>query len=239
MWFLLILVLIALIACFVLGRQNRDQMKGVIIGLAALAIVLALVNLFRSCSGGSGVSTAQVDRFEQAVGYRLGQALAEDLPDGGPVLVVQWEHLDVDRMQELNEARLDGLKAGASGARFTWTTDGPRPEQDGEEALDSLMMIEDMGLTEDLFADLLARHEDVVAVVSFLTLQPDVIYGPQDRPPLYFVDFGMMQPLEFRDLGGAVGAVVQFREDADWRTKPGRGMSKEEVFELRYKLIRP
>jgi hypothetical protein len=125
------------------------------------------------------------------------------------------------------------------------------------------------GLPPQAYRTWLADVPDAVAIVSFLPLMPTLTPQMlSELPPLYGISFApadawapllrsagaaggvvvdrkdgdWQAPLKVAEGGAPIGgipAVVLDRQDGDWHAEPGRFMSPQDVFDLRFQLVTP
>jgi hypothetical protein len=222
---LLIIFGIALIVVFIQRNKNPELSKLVMIGLVVVLFILQGIKWF---GGGDGEAAERVQityTFQSAAASILGQQIARDL-DGGKIVLMQTApDTEFARSQEA------GLKEGL-GDGFSLEIASLM-----ESGMDDMMMLEGLGITGDILENVVRDHPGAVALVSAVGIPYFENRPPQNMPPLYILeapDFG-----ENNDLlsQGTVQALIQYKSDVDWQAKPARGMSKEEIFDLRYTLI--
>ncbi len=109
--------------------------------------------------------------------------------------------------------------------------------------LAELMMVVLVALTVlpvQAFADIQSQHPDAVDIVS--TRWVPFLRGgerlPADMPPLFVLETGE-EPEMMADMvqRGIVQAYVSVRPDAQWMQAPERGMSADDILDLRYMLV--
>lgn len=228
---ILALLLVGIVVAYVKRGQLGEKANlvlGILVALALLGVVV------RAVSGGGKKSAAAVVSeqiaFYRVAGAKLGAAIAAAHPGGGTVLVLRGAET-VEDLKKIAQARLEGLKQGlGSGYRVVEATP---PEEPGSEEMYSIEMI----LPMRLFLKMVETAPDAKAVVSLLGA-PAFARGPLPKyPPLYL--FEMVDPGMAKDLmgAGAIWGAVLFKDDADWKAKPRRDMSDDEIFNLRYTLV--
>ena len=85
---LLIVLFVGLVACIVLRKSHPGVARIGIPLLAVIAVVVAGMNLVKN----QGNPTLQIaGDIAAAQGVVLGEAVAQAFPDGGRLLVAQWE----------------------------------------------------------------------------------------------------------------------------------------------------
>ncbi len=234
---LLILLMVSMVVVF-MQRHKAPKLATMALGvLVALSFVFIGVRFFASASRSAAAAAAAFETFEQASAYRLGQALAEDIPAESSILVLHggfYREAGQDRLNKLVSALEDGLDAP-----YILNVEGPDMSQIDYEEDDLELFDLDM-MNETSFVEYLSRHPDTDAVVSFIgTPYFHRFPEPESVPPLYVM--GGMEFEHDREAleQGLLEACVVFRTDVDWNARPRRGMKYEEVFNLRYKLLRP
>jgi|GEM_PF-2600993 len=230
MTIILILLIIAVIGVY-LNRSRIQPAPMIIGGLLGLLIVVVIIQFLRTFSTSTASERAAYETFEQAAAYTLGQAVAEDIPAGATVLVLREglisEHA-TRHFDQLVEALRDGLNQD-----YTIEIAGPgATDHDNPDA-------PPMGPAG--FMEYLSRFPDTSAVVLFH-------YGDYPRqannlnniPPLYVMDDTELDPIPSSLEPGVIKARIITREDGvDWDARPRRSMSPEEIFQMRYLLLRP
>ena len=220
----LIIFGIALIVVFFQRKKNPELSKPLMIGLVVVLFLLQGIKWF----GGGGGDTAEriqiTYTFQSAAASVLGQQIARDL-DGGTVVLMQTAP-----DTEFAASQVKGLEEGLGGG-FSVETASLM-----EDGMDDMMALEGLGITSDMLLRVVNDHPDAAALVSAAGMPYFEDRIPRDLPPLYVLeapDFA-----EGNDLlrQGVVEACIQYKNDVDWQAKPARGMSKEEIFDLRYTL---
>jgi len=227
------LLLLALIAVYWKRHVLGAAAKPLQLGLAIVALALIAVRL----AGGSGRGAAEPEYslWPQAVGFRLGQVMAEDLPDGAKVLVL---HSGADAYSRnakvLLESHIAGIRQGAGGKTFQivpWVPDLPPEER---------MMLEQEILPADLVARALKEHPDAQAYYSLMGPPPtDLLRRVGGScPPIYAAHVVVAEqafPLLQQDV---LKAFVHERTDVTARIELPARTPPAEAFERRYRLER-
>ncbi len=230
MWWILLILLVTLVGVFLKRRELGESANSILMALVVVTLIVSFYSLFR------GRQPARVQLqpdFYVAAGAKIGEAVAADLPQGGPVLVLHLGRMN-DTLRETSAAYLDGLKKGFGAVAFKIIEDGPTSADDA----DTMLMMEN-ALPLDVLARYVEKAGPVQAVISIVG--PPQLTGPRPAnfPPLYLI--GSVDKAMADDLirAGLVRGAVVFRDDADWKAEPKRGMSLDEIFKLRYELRRP
>ncbi|MCF7838117.1 MAG: hypothetical protein K9N49_05760 [Candidatus Marinimicrobia bacterium] len=225
---ILVILLIALVVASIKRKSNPETMTPVVWGLVIVVFVVVLARAFTS-SKSSATSSIQPEFFT-STGYKLGQAVANAVPEGGDVLVVYFQAAQSKAWQRLVEAQLEGLKQELKAPKYKVIEAPIVPSEDEFEM--------DMGMIgAERFEGLLAQAPAAKAVVMF-----DCMFSPapgqpaKKLPPLFLSGSPMIEMVDEFMARGLVAAAVTYRMDADWNAKPTRGMSLDEVFDLRYEL---
>jgi hypothetical protein len=226
---LLIVLLIAVVAVY-RRRAASPQLTPLLYVLIGLALAVVVMRIARQRPAGPDVELANM--MTRATGYRLGQAIAEDIPDGTAVLVMH-DGLHPDAARRRPTALVEGLEQGLGTAPFT--VEVTDPDLDSEDA----DMLADPGLSPYLLRMELGRRSGIGAVVSLMGAPYFESFPARGAfPPIYVaVDDldDILQPLLQR---GIVRAAVRFREDADPDVRPTRAMDLGDAFDLQYRLLR-
>ena len=201
---------------------------------AALAILLLYAGaaVWRQTVGGRDREMRMAYRsVDRSAGYRLGQAIAEDIPSGSmiPVLYTEgFSHTGNDKP----EAFINGLRRGADRKRYRFEPVEMEREM-GEEA-----MYVNPTLDEAVIARVLQEYPEAAALISLIG-RPALDLADMDTvPPLYL--FGNFHPddLSLWLEAGIARAGVIHRSQALPPNAVERGMSLEDIFDLRYQLLR-
>ena len=163
-------------------------------GIAALAFAVLYALKFPDATP---ASTA----FGGGDGALLGRAVADSIPGGGELLVLQRPDLSKG-LSGIPERQVDGLAAGA-GRKFRMTRES----------------CED--LTPEFCRNLLARHPGACAMVSLVGL-PDAPpeEWPANAPPLYALGFAADLKKEEWRQSDRLKALVVFRQRPTDGVKP-------------------
>lgn len=228
MTYLLIILLVALVACLVLCRrmESGDPRRKALLACAALIAagggVIAAVDFF---APGSAGDTASPERSRAALGRVFGRALGEDFPDGGRVLVIYPRNLAGPNGDGIRRDYVAGLARGAGDAPFDFVE---KVNDVGDDAT--------RGLTAAAVGELCAGVDGPVAVVSF-----DYVFETLDRrgldgiPPLYILPAGRSAAWQSLLRTGAARAAVIAKTAAAGADDGASGGAPA----ARYTLVRP
>jgi hypothetical protein len=227
LWLIMIVLLAALVGAYWKRSELGDRASPVLYTLVVLTLVVSVYSLVaRSRPPKVKILTD----YHLAAGFKLGEAVAAALPAGGKVVVLHTGTAG-ETIQKVVNAQLEGLKKGFGATPITVVEAGPKTDADTE----ALYMMEAQ-VPIELFAKFVNEAPDAKAVVSLL--------GPPDfgrraatpLPPLFLL--GMIDAPTADDFirAGLIKAAVCYKDDADWKAEPQRGMSLDEVFNLRYVL---
>ena len=218
----LVFLVLSLVASLLIRRKAPAIGTPLVALLVAATLVAVTLKIVRSMRA-SLVPASQLDIVASAA-LKLGQAVAEDIPGGGAVIVVHAP-VEAPLQQEMLGAQMSALRRGL-GSGFSVEASAFVPvESDAPPSIPPL--------AGEAVRRALETKPDAVAVVS---LAGSVSFGrdpPAAVPPLYLFGGGASA------AGTAVRAVVATREDADWKAEPPPRASPDEIFALRYELIRP
>jgi hypothetical protein len=230
-WIILAL-LAALVVVFLRRRDFPRASAPVMIVLAIAALVVAGFQL----SGNSGKQAVRrkTAKISEAVGFRLGNVLAEEVPPGARVLVL---HNGTAAYLERAKAELEGFLKGirqstaSRGIEIIPYVPKLSPEEQMIFAADYLPVEALRHARQD--------HPDAQAYVSLIGAPlPDPRQWPDDLPPIYATAVStpeIARPLLHR---GIVRAMVYARPDPrPIHGDPAR-MTPEELFDARYVLER-
>ncbi len=227
-WILLIL-LAALIGVFWKRRELGESANFILLALVVLTLIVSFYSLFR----GQRPPKAKLQpEFYTAAGFKIGEAIAADLPQGGTVLVLHAGKLN-EMLGKISNAYLEGMKKGFGAVSFKMVEDGPSSQNQSDEAImiDSAIPLDDL-------QRFIARAGKVDALVSLLG--PPQIFGqrPVNLPPIYLI--GQVDDARADGLlrAGIIRAAICYKDNADWKAEPAPGMSLDDIFNLRYVLRR-
>jgi hypothetical protein len=228
---LLILSLAGLVFAFLQLRKSPETFQPIAYGLVVIVLVLVGVRMFRSCGGSRPEAQIEPD-FYSAATYKIGQEIAKQVPGGGELVVLHAGTFN-DVMKKILAAQLDGLKKGLGGANFTIVESGPRATTE-----DEMMMLSEPYIPLQTFAKYAQERPNATAMLSLIgTPMLDAQAAAPKLPPLFVI--GMVDPEQTKPLfaRGVVKAAVFYKVNADWKAKPSRGASLDDVFNLRYELV--
>ena len=230
MWWVLLILLVALVGVFWKRQELGDKANPILAALVVIALVVAIMSLSR----GRGRRQVKLEPdFYAAAGEKLGAAIAADIPGGGTVLVIHAGRMN-DVYSKVAAAHIEGLKKGFGNVPFQVVEEGPRPEDEA----DTVILMEG-ALPLNVLQRYLAKVGEVAAVVSMVGAPEVVGRPPAGLPPIYLL--GQVDPAMADELlrTGTIRGAVCYKDDADWKTPPRSDMSLDEIFNLRYVLLRP
>lgn len=172
----------------------------------------------------------------EASGYHLGQVIADEVPPNSTLLVLHNDP-SVELFDLVKERVMWGVRAGLDGRDYNWHFSYqaiPPHQRDDEEVL-----VEASRLSAERLGEALRTYPEVDAVLS-LVGRPLLNTRKAESlklPPFYLHLTDRDSNLESQIQQGLVRAAVVYRESPDWSTLPAAGMSMEEIFTLRYKLL--
>jgi len=204
-------------------------MTPVLYALLALAMALSTVRFFQTEERAE--QSARIV-FAKAVGAVLGREIALALPDGGALAVVRLPPVFTEGALEIFDAELEGLRSSLDPARYPMQIVN-MPDSPGSEELEISIM------SEAEYRGLLNQVSGVKAVVlQRAVFDPAARSEPSTFPPAFLL-LGEGNPVDRLVREGFVLAAVEHRSDGDFSRTPSRGMSAQEVFDLRYRIARP
>lgn len=231
MLILMLLILIALVALFMKGR-HRPAGRTAMILLSLAAILLAGLQMRRTLRG---PATTYDPAWEEAVGHALGREVADALPDGGTVAVLQF---NLGSRIDLSGARLRGLEEALPDSRYRIVPVTIEfPEGDGGT---SLLLLE-TGITWEMLGQALKQAPGADALVSFTGIPYESRAGAAsglDLPPVFATQVASFSGVDAFQRYPDLMAYVNVRDDADFRQQVPRRASLEELFDRRYVMVR-
>jgi len=244
----MIVLTIFLLVALVIVAWRRQQsptpvLNLLLVGLAVASLAAAAMVWCRPHLE-EARCTARTNRLQEAIGFELGQAVAQAFPQGGTVLVLLAGLPAKFPKNGVGAAQVKGLQAGFGRANLQAVPVGYTPATDFE-AMEIQAEWPRRGVPFEKINEWFAAHRDAVAVVAFLLVgtgprgQP-----PPQIPPLFVVGAPAigMGP-ETKELGldwvrpGAVEAVVVYR-GFDWESVAATG-SLPDVFRTCCELVTP
>ena len=237
---LMILLLAAMIYVYVKRSTAPDVMTPLLYGLVAVTILLSIGRLFRARPA-ARVQTAIAiqESFEEASAYMLGRTVAEDVPSGSTVLLIHAP-MNQPALRERTEGMVGAFREGIGRTEMTLRLDAPVFDLGDEE---ELMLMEEIALSGAELQRMLQEAGDVEAVVSLIGTPFFRRPPPAGSVPPIYVMGGGDDPegdIEIALERGLIRAAVSSRQDpdVDWEAMPRRGMSREDVFNLRFRIRR-
>lgn len=230
---LTVLFLLALVLVYWKRHALGTAAKPLLLGLVIAS--LALIGIRIGGRAGRGVGAPEYSLWPQAVGFRLGQVMAEDLPDGAKIVVL---HSGADvysrNAKTVLESHIAGIRQGAGNKKFQivpWVPDLPMEER---------MMLEQEILPADLVVRALKEHPDAAAYYSLIGPPPtDLLRRVGGAcPPIYAARVVVAEQAFPLLQQGIVPAFVHERTDVTTRVEAPAGTPLAEAFESRYRLAR-
>lgn len=232
---LLIILAIALLIV-VTQRQKFSKVANPILFILLLAIFVSLGAIFTRGCRDDGTTDQLVLDFNEATGRKLGSLIAQTYPEGGEVLVLQLfrsRPAEPGQPPPTGVAQLEGLERGfgKTDLRITHGVFDAEPEM-----IDMLMM-GGGPIQEEMFLAAFEQAPGAVAVVSCAGI-PYFDSDPlEEMPPIFILSGADLTVCQDLIAEGTVPGGVFFKRGADLKTKPTRGMSVDEIFNLRYLLV--
>ena len=252
---MIVLLILLLLVGIVTYTQRHRIPQAVNLGVFVLLALVSVTLLVRSFTRGPRSPDpdeliSSLETFDRASSYRLGQAVAQDIPEGSEILVIHRGAYN-PVAQRLLDGKLDALRLGLAAPysihlaglpedparQFVDETDTPR--SGARLVYELLEEEEELHLSGAQLGQFLAQHPSVEAVVSFIGPPHFHRAVPRGMPPLYVMggeDDDLSRELLQR---GVVRACVTYRTaGVDWLAQPSRGMSLDDIFNLRCELLR-
>lgn len=219
----LIVVLVLLVLCPLILKNQKGARNGLILVLLIAAVGLVIANT-RSQMKPKADPGSQTYQLHEVAMTKLGEILAGDLKDGGKVIVFQMADLS-DGLRKVNAADLAGLKSGVGGNEFDFVVIN---RAEGVAPMSSSM---DRPATEDI-RKALAEHADAAAVVTCIDL-PLTELDSETLPPVYVFDVKGTRFWTDALAQGTVKAAIVAREDVP---SPPAGQSTSSIFEALFEI---
>lgn len=236
MSFVLLVLLAGLIVCIALRKSQPDATRLGIPLLAGIAILVAAVNLLKPQGN---LATHIAGDFAEAQGAVVGEAVVQALPDGGRLLVIQWDS-EVEPYRGIIKSHQAGFARAIRKLGFDVAEVGPDPFATPASGAneDGVMSLSELGIPAAMVQGWLIEHGPVDAIVSFCTLRTDVYRSkiPSTTPIFVVAQEGPTRELVAAVHHDRVTAVVLLKPDSDWRVKPPKGSARD-VFDVRYLLL--
>ena len=230
-----LLIVFAIALLIVVTQRDRiPRVANPILYSLLVAIFLLLSGIFSRDCGRQSSDQGILD-FGEVCGGKLGEHIAQAFPEGGEVLVLQLfrgKPAGPGGSSPMAEAQIKGLKRGfgKTGLKsILGTLEG------GVEILEVIRMGSGM-IPEEMFLQALEQAPQAVAVVSCVGV-PVLQSLPENLPPIYLLSGADRGTCRSLLSSGVVSAGVFLKSGPDFKTKPNRGMSADEIFNLRYVLV--
>ena len=158
--------------------------------------------------------------------------MAERVEQDGDVLIIASPAY-TESAQERLKLQLDALAKGWGARSFNVVGVDLNPAIPDEPMMDTPFYS-----LEQLVAKW-QQHPNVSAIV-LLSVMPYFAPNealPTELPPLYVFEQSMEPSMQTLMEDGYLDAGIFYGQNIDWRAKPERGASTEDVFKMRYQLI--
>ncbi len=228
------LLLLALVVVYGKRQSLGSAAKPLLLGLVIAA--LAVIGIRLAVGSGRGAALPEYSLWPQAVGFRLGQVMSEDLPDGAKIVVLHSGAAAYSKnAQILLSSHIAGIRQGAQPKSFhvvPWVPDLPPEER---------MMLEQETLPPELIALALKAHPDAQAYYSLMGPPPvDLLrrIGGGNCPPIYAANVVVPELAAPLLQQGVLKAFVTLRTDIPARAELPYGTPPAEAFDSRYRLER-
>lgn len=226
---ILLIVLCAAMVWLAWKRKQRPELTPILIGVLILTFVVIGGRLFFQPRPDAG-RMAHLPTFFEATGYQIGRAVSETLPEGGDILVIHPDLRISRHFETIIEAQVRGLRKGLADKPFRLVRRTMDTDEDGD------MMAMGYFMDANTLQKHVAQAPDSQAVVLMEILFIATGHGPW--PPVFLTGSPDPPMVEGLLRQGLIEAAILVREDADWGAKPSDDMSLDEVFALRYELVR-
>lgn len=231
MTFLICLVAVALIISTKVFKDKPEARVPVAGGLGILLMLLVLLR-FTACSGERPPPRQlSVDR-NWAVGWRLGVAVADQVADGGKVLVLQNQASE-GPLAQVAASQVDGLRHSLPEETYELVVLKP----DALQAFLPEEVTED-GAEKSSLKDSLMAGKDAQAIVSFVYL-PVTPRMKDALPPVYLLDSHGTGFWVASMKAGVVQAAVTTHRDSSKINFSMEDGPPQERFDAIYQLFTP
>jgi len=200
--------------------------------LIILSVLILAVSIHRFLRSEGDALIAQEAHFGSALGAVLGKAIAADFPDGAVVAIIQPAPVAWADREIVYHSTVRAMKRVLAGDAYSVHILQQASPPDGEPLVSEY-------LSEKEFRALLAQVPGVNAVVlQYIVFEPASQSQSADFPPIYIIAGAEAGIRERLMNEGYVRAMADYRAEADLSTQPARGMTDEDIFNLRFELIR-
>ena len=238
MLYLQILLIISLIACMFLRRNQSAHSNLIILAVSALLLITSIAKIWLGNSG-TPASIKQLGGFIESEAYMLGKTFLEAESNTGTVLII---HPSDDAKKESITLRIRGLKAALkrqphSVKLATYEITDLHP---GQPDYATQMKILEHGIPIEMIKNWLNEYENIAGIVCFGLVHHSVAeeLDTLNIPVLINSDTPLSRKWESALQQGKVFAFSTINDDIDWRTKPPKTSDLERVFRTRYSLHR-
>lgn len=220
---LLIVCLIGLVVAMARMKASPETAKPAAIGLAVLTVVLVIV---RMAVGGGKDSGEVIEDLTAAAGYVVAQRVAAEVPAPARVVLIAPTAASEENPQSVKAGTVRGVMAALKDSEHVFEV---FPIDQGRVSMGVYPYV-----SGDILQEVAAAHPEAGAYV-FLQCIPGPTKARIEAP---FYGIGVSTPETNQGtLPKGFSAVATYRKDADWKTKPGMGMSPEKIFALRYRML--
>ncbi|MBN1670296.1 MAG: sugar ABC transporter substrate-binding protein [Kiritimatiellae bacterium] len=235
----LILCLVGILACYFRFRTH-PQNAGV--AIAVLIVVAIAAGGLRMCARSTSRPEAVRGGYYTAVAFKLGRAVAQSVPGGGEVLVVQYNFAGKPTPTSL--AQIAGLEQAFKNTPLRVGAVEPRYDPAKDKYPQELTLVPaERGTPASLFFAALDKHPNAAAVVSFVGMPIRAEDGRpaparERTPPVFLVNPGTETPWADWMKKGLVKAVVMPRPGKTYGPlTAASGKSGEALFDDYCQLI--
>jgi len=225
----MIIFIALLFAILALFAHRRGWNSSLLLGVVALLLGgYVLVNAFRA----NGPDIPPYDVFGFSTGYRIGQSIVEDFPDGGRVVLMRHEIIRPE------PAPLSS-RSEEAGVRQAFKDAGGRHELTLLERPDILNPEYAMDMTLDEYTAHFADEPDVIAVI----LNRQRLYVPPDHrtpldPPIYMLHDLLYEWGDEFTQRGLARVWIEPKDEASYEISIPDDASHETIFNLLFTMKR-
>ncbi len=223
---ILILGALAILIAIFRGRKPA-VFTPVLLVVLAVALYGALSRMI--------VTEERTERQQQrtivdAIGVMMGREIAAAFPTGCTLAVVRMPEAQWVGHAHLLEVELNGLRKELDAKRYSLNiVFTPMPEAETEPPPETLTLADLRALLAD------APDPDAI-LLQRVMLDPEIKAKPEEMPPIFLILGSDAQEWLQR---GIIRAAVDLKTGAEGAAIPAGKMSPEEVFGLRFQILRP
>lgn len=226
---ILILLLVALVAVFVKRKTLPGEGKPIIY---ALVVIIILAQVPRWIHSVAPKRTKPDYRFTEAAAEQLGRCMSERVKQDGDILVMA-SPVYTESAQDRLSKQIKALKKGWGHRAFQVVGVDLKPKMPDTPMMDTPF------ISLEQLVGKWKQHPQAIAIVMLSVMPyfaPNVPL-PENLPPLYVFEQSMEPSLRSLMEDGYLDAGIFYGEHVDWRAKPERRASAEDIFNMRYQLI--